>query len=132
MWDKNQIKIIPLPYTYIFNIKNSIKLMEELLDIPFDEDLKFVLFDIKNRYSNIPIHKLPKIIEVMCKQNGLNTEIRKEIIKIKIKSLVLNSFFYVWGENKDIPPSCHKTTNTALATERRTVQRVSSNSITTM
>jgi len=54
--------------------------MEDLLDIPFDKDLKFVSFDIENTYSNIPITELTKIIEVMCKQNRSNTEIRNEII----------------------------------------------------
>jgi hypothetical protein len=39
--------------------------MEELLDIPFDKDLKFFSFDIENTYSNIPIVELRKIIEVI-------------------------------------------------------------------
>jgi len=72
--------LIPIPY--IFNIKNSIQLVEDLLDILFDKDLKFISFDIENMYSNIPITELTKIIEVMCTQNRLNTEIKDEIIKI--------------------------------------------------
>jgi hypothetical protein len=72
--------LIPLPY--IFNIKNTIQLMEDFLDIPFDKDLKFFSFDIENTYSNIPITELRKIIKVMCKQNRLNMEIKNEIIKI--------------------------------------------------
>ena len=72
--------LIPLPY--IFNIKNTIQLMEELLDIPFDKDLKFFSYDIENTYSNIPRTELTKIIKVMCKQNRLNMEIKNEIIKI--------------------------------------------------
>ena len=71
--------LIPLPY--IFNIKNSIQLVEDLLDIPFDKDLKFVSSDIKNMYSNIPTTELTKI-EVMCKQKKFNMEIKNEIIKI--------------------------------------------------
>jgi len=61
---------------------NSIQLMEGFLYIPFDKDLKFVSSAIENMYSNIPITELTEIIDVMCKQNGLNTEIRNEIIKI--------------------------------------------------
>jgi hypothetical protein len=49
---------IPLPY--IFNIKNSTQLMEDLLDFPFDKDLKFVSFDIENTYSNITVAELKK------------------------------------------------------------------------
>jgi hypothetical protein len=72
--------LIPLPY--IFNIKNSIQLIEDLLDIPFNKCLKFISFDIENTYSNIPITELTKIIKVTCKQNRLNREIKNEIIKI--------------------------------------------------
>jgi hypothetical protein len=72
---------ILIPLSYIFNIKNSIQLLEDLLDIPFDKDLKFISSNIENMYSNIPITELTKI-EVMCKQNRFNTEIKNEIIKI--------------------------------------------------
>jgi hypothetical protein len=70
--------LIPLPY--ILNIKNTNQLMEDL-DIPFDKDLKFFTFDIENTNSNISITEITKIIEVMCKQNRLNMEIKNEIIK---------------------------------------------------
>lgn len=56
--------------------------MENLLDIPFDKNFKFVSSDFENMYSNIPIRELTEIIQILCKQNGLNTEIRNEIIKI--------------------------------------------------
>jgi hypothetical protein len=41
--------------------------MKGLLEIPFDKHLKFVSFDIKNMYSNVPVKKLIKIHELMCK-----------------------------------------------------------------
>jgi hypothetical protein len=69
--------LIPLPY--ISNIKNSIQLVEDLLSILFDKDLKLISFVIENMY--IPITELTNI-EVMYKQNRLNTEIKYEIIKI--------------------------------------------------
>jgi hypothetical protein len=37
---------IPLPH--IFNVKNTIQLMKDQLEIPFKKDLKFVSFDITN------------------------------------------------------------------------------------
>ena len=65
-----------IPLQYIFNITNSIQLMEDLLDITFDKDLKFISVDITNKYLNIPITEIIKFIEIMCKQNELNTEIK--------------------------------------------------------
>jgi hypothetical protein len=63
---RNLEMFIPLPNT--FNVKNSIQPMNDHRDIPFDKDLKFVSFDIKNMYYNIPITELIKIIDIMCKQ----------------------------------------------------------------
>jgi hypothetical protein len=40
--------------------------MKDLLEIPFDKDLKFVSFDIMNMYSNVTVNQLIKIIELMC------------------------------------------------------------------
>jgi hypothetical protein len=75
---KNLAIYIPLPY--IFNVKNTIRLIKDL-DIPFENDLKFSSFDITNMYSNVPVKELIKITRIMCKQNDLNKEI-SEIIKI--------------------------------------------------
>jgi hypothetical protein len=83
---------IPLPY--IFNIKNSTQLMEDLLDFPFDKDLKFVSFDIENTYSNVPVADLTKIIDVMCEQNGLYTKTRNEIIQMYNILTKQNYFYY--------------------------------------
>jgi hypothetical protein len=65
-----------LPHT--FNEKNTIHLMKGLLEIPFDKDLKFVSFDIKNMNSNVPVKELIKINELICNQNYLNKELRCE------------------------------------------------------
>ena len=78
MLSRNLDTFIPLPHA--FNIKNTIQLMNDLLDNHFDQDLKFVSVNIMNIYSNIPITELIKIIEIMCKQNDLNIEIKNEII----------------------------------------------------
>jgi hypothetical protein len=51
------------------------------LEIPFDKALKFVSFDITNMYSNITVKELFEIIELMCNQNGLNKELKCEILK---------------------------------------------------
>ena len=66
--------------------------MEDFFDIPFDNDLKFVSSDKETMYSNIPIRELTEIMEVMCKQNGLNTEIRNE--KIKMLNILTKTNFF--------------------------------------
>ena len=55
---------IPLPH--IFNVKNTIQLMKDLHEIPFDKDLKLVSFDITNMCSNVPVNEQIKIIELIC------------------------------------------------------------------
>lgn len=77
---KNLETFIPLPYTV--NVKNSIQLLNDLRDMPFDKDLQFVSFDITNMYTNIPTAELIKIIEVMYRQSDLGKIIRSEIIKM--------------------------------------------------
>jgi hypothetical protein len=81
-----------VPLQYIINIKNTIQLMNDLPDIPFDQDLKFFSFDLTNMYSNIPITELIKIIKIMCKQKDLNIEIKKEIMK-KCHILTKENYF---------------------------------------
>jgi hypothetical protein len=56
--------------------------MNDLRDIPFEKELKFVSFDITNMYTNIPTHELIGIIKIMCKQNNLDIITYNEIIKI--------------------------------------------------
>ena len=60
---KNLETFIPLPH--IFNIKNSVHLMNDLNEIPFEKYLKFLSFDITNMYINIPTKELITIIENM-------------------------------------------------------------------
>jgi hypothetical protein len=83
---------IPLPY--IFNVKNSVCLINDLHDIPFEKDLKFVSFGITNMYTNIPPQELVEIIKIMCKQNDLNKITYNEIVKICDIIITQNYFRY--------------------------------------
>jgi hypothetical protein len=78
----NDLEIYILP-PYIFNVKNTIQLTKDL-DIPFENDLKFIAFDITNMYSNVPVKELIKITEIMCKQNDPNKETSEIIMICKI------------------------------------------------
>ena len=82
--------LIPLPYT--FNIKNSIQLMNDLMDIPSKNDLKFATFDITNMYTNIPTLELTNIINYLCKLNDIDSTIQTELKKICDTILMQNYF----------------------------------------
>lgn len=69
MLARNIEMFIPLPYT--LKVKNCIQLTNDHRDIPFDNDLKFVSFDITNMYYNSHRTELIKIIDIMCKQKIL-------------------------------------------------------------
>ena len=43
--------------------------MEDLHNIPFNNELKVASFDISNMYTNVPTQQLPDIITHLCKQN---------------------------------------------------------------
>lgn len=57
----NKLEIyIRLPH--IFNVKGTTHLMKDLLEIPFDKNLKSISFDIMNTYSNVLVTNVLKII----------------------------------------------------------------------
>jgi hypothetical protein len=72
--------LIPLPYT--FNVKNTVKLLNDLLEIPYDQNLKFASFDITNMYSNVPANELIKTVDIMCEKHGISEELKHEIMKL--------------------------------------------------
>jgi hypothetical protein len=43
-----------IPPPYIFNVRNSVHLINDLLEILYDQDLKIASFDITNTYCNVP------------------------------------------------------------------------------
>ena len=79
---------VPLPYT--FNVKNSIHLIEDLCNIPFNPNLQFVSFDITNMYSNVPTGDLLRIIDLICDQ------LKHELINLSKAILEQN---YIHFEN---------------------------------
>jgi hypothetical protein len=83
---------ISLPYVY--NIKNPIHLINDLNEIPINQDLKFTSFDISNMYSNIPTTSLIHIITTMCDQQNLPSQIKHEILSVVNIKLEQNYFSY--------------------------------------
>jgi hypothetical protein len=58
--------------------------MNDLLEIPYNKDIKFVSFDIINMYLNTPDKELLEIIKLICNQNGLIGELNQSIKYCKI------------------------------------------------
>jgi hypothetical protein len=81
---------IPLPFTY--NVKNTIQLMNELMDIPHDPNIKFASFDVSNMYSNIHNKDLITTLKKLCKVNNIDNKTTQNIIKIT-QTLVEQNYF---------------------------------------
>jgi len=58
--------------------------MNDLLEIPYNKDIKFVSFDTTNMYSNTPDKELLKIIKLICNQNGHIEELNQSMKYCKI------------------------------------------------
>jgi hypothetical protein len=71
---------IPLPYT--FNVKNTVHLMNELTDLPYDRNIKFASLDISNMYSNVPIKEMIATREKLCEINNIEDKTKQDILKI--------------------------------------------------
>jgi hypothetical protein len=83
-------KDIPLPNT--FNVKNSPLLMEKLSQIPYTDNLRLASFDIKDMYTNIPTHKLPNILKMLCSYHGMPYSFTQELITL-MRILLKQNYF---------------------------------------
>jgi hypothetical protein len=88
-------KEIPLPDT--FDIKNSVQLMTDLQDIPYNHKIRFASFDISSMYSNVLTTKLPQIISLMCDQLHTTKKFKREITKL-IRTLIKQNYFQFQNE----------------------------------
>jgi hypothetical protein len=82
---------------YAFNVKNSTHLIEDLQEIPYDQNLKLASFDITNMYTNIPTHDLTTINEI-CQNSQIDNNIREDIIKLT-KTIVNQDYFQFMNDN---------------------------------
>jgi hypothetical protein len=91
---KKMVKIlnsyIPLPFTY--NIKNTVQLMNELTDIPYDPNTKFASYAISSMYSNIPTHDLIVTLKKLCKSYNLDNRTTRDIITV-IQTITEQNYF---------------------------------------
>lgn len=80
MLSKKLMSYIPLPYN--FNVNNTVHLINDLMDIPYDPNLKLASFDITKMYNKVPTNELLKIINIMREKHGINERMKEEIMKI--------------------------------------------------
>jgi hypothetical protein len=91
MLSKKLHTYIPLPYT--FNVRNTVQLMNDLTDLPYDHNIKFPSFDINNMYSNIPTSELIKIICELYEINDTEDKIKQDVMKIA-QVLIEQNYFH--------------------------------------
>jgi hypothetical protein len=82
---------IPLPYT--FNVNNTVQLLNDLIDIPYDSSIKFASFDITNMYSSIPTKELLRIINTICEEQGMSKQTKQEITELS-QTLVEQNYLF--------------------------------------
>jgi hypothetical protein len=68
--------------------------MDDLLDIPQTQGIKFASFDIENMYPNVPTNELIPIIETMSLRNQLDINTTNELIKNTHTFLEQNYFSF--------------------------------------
>ena len=69
---------IPLPFTY--NVTNTVQLMNDLTDIPYDHTIKFASPDISSMYSNIPTKDLMTTLRKLCEKNNVDERTMEDIM----------------------------------------------------
>ena len=60
-----------LPMPNVYNVQNSIQLMNDISQIPSTPELKLASLDISNMYTNILTKDLIDIIDTICKEHNL-------------------------------------------------------------
>ena len=71
-------QLTPLPY--IFNIRNTTELIQEMKQTPITPTSMFASLDITNMYSNIPIRETKQILENIWIHNPIDPQIKTEIL----------------------------------------------------
>jgi hypothetical protein len=66
--------------------------MEDLKEIPYQQNIKLVSFGIENMYSNIPTDELNHILRSMCLEQRLDKKLIDEILSITHTILQQNYF----------------------------------------
>jgi len=66
--------------------------MDDLVEIPQGQYMKFASFDISNMYSNIPTGELMTILNELCNANDVDGKTTQEIMRIT-QTLINQNYF---------------------------------------
>jgi hypothetical protein len=66
--------------------------MKDLSEIPYNPDLRIASLDIYNMHTNIPTKDLLNTIENTCKNNGLESTVKQEILRLTRMIITQNYF----------------------------------------
>jgi hypothetical protein len=77
----------------MFNVKNTTQLINDLTDIPYDQNLRLASFDITNMYTNIPTNKLIDIINSVYNNNYIEGNLKHDILKLS-KIIMDQNYFH--------------------------------------
>ena len=91
---KKLLRYISLPYTY--NFKNTNHLINDLKEIPCNQNLRLASLDIANMYSNIPTGELITIVIKACQNNYIENNLKHDIVKVA-KTIVEQNCFQFGG-----------------------------------
>jgi hypothetical protein len=56
-------------------------MMNDLMDIPYDHNIKLASLDTNSMYSNIPTSNLIMTLRKLCKENNIANETTQDIMK---------------------------------------------------
>jgi len=76
----------------VFNVRNTTTLIEDLTNIPFEQNLKLASFDTDNMIFNVLIDELLNIINIMCDKHNMEDKRKQEVIKVS-KLLTDQNYF---------------------------------------
>jgi hypothetical protein len=71
-----------LPLPYAFNVQNSAQLIKDLDEIPVDDNIRLISFDITNMYTNVPTDELAGIINSLCRGSMIDKILSDELVAI--------------------------------------------------
>jgi hypothetical protein len=86
---------IPLPYT--LNVKNTNHLINDLKEIPYDQNLRLSSFDVTSMCTNISTSELVTIIDKACQNNYVENSLKLDIIKLS-KTIIDQNYFQFSGK----------------------------------
>ena len=66
--------------------------MQDLQEIQFDNDLKFVSFVISNMYTNIPTNEITDVIQHMCAHHHINITLKNEVLQ-QFNTILSQNYF---------------------------------------